>query len=1115
MLRSEDRPPGGAGGTVWSMPGREAEPAPHMDAVGRGNVRRFRVLWGAMILVILGGLTLSAVTEYRAAVRLAEKAAADGALILKQHMQRHFESADLILRHAAAEVAAHGLAESGDAGSLRAVMEYDVIAAGTPWMQGLWVLDATGNARFSSRALEEDLRAAVAGASLRAVETPDHLVIGDVVQGSFTGWPSFVVARAIRDDSGRAIGAAAMALAADQLADIFSRQTMGADGSVALVRTDGMMLARYPALPSIAGRMFTSDGRIGLELRQGMDSNTFRGLSPVDGQERYLSYARVGNLPVLAITGISMADVRARVLEALRPQYALGGLLVAVLALLYPFMMRRLRFERRAARELAERELLFRSILNNVGVGLSLVAADGTIRYANTGLDRLLGYEPGSLTGRNLEDLTHPDDRLTTMYRVSRMEALGPGGLSFEKRYLRRDGSVMEGMVTLSLKPRVGDQEPLLVGVVQDLTEQRAREKAIAFQNSLLRIQQEASPDALLVADAEGRVRAWNGRFRELWSLPQALLDGGELAPVLRHLAKLTGSGGVAADDVEPGWSRRLLADGRVIDTLERELRDGASVSMGRVWFFRDVSQRLAAAATVRESEARYRALVEQSPEAIVVYRDDTVLFANRAGRDLFGYGDREHWPQEVPVSHMVSPAVRAYVRDSIRSNEETPWNGIQEDLQRRDGTLFDAWIISAPVRVNDQPAAQAVIRPLDAGAGVRGRLMQTAKMATLGQMAASVAHELSQPLNILSMGLEGLRLRQQQGAATPDEVAEKLDMAARQCGRMAEIIDHIRVFSRSSKGRAMPFEACGPLRAATDMMRPVFDRDGVALTIAAPDRLGVLEGNPLDLEQVLINLLRNALDALQERRTSGDAPAGWVPAVHLSATVADESGGLLTLEVADNGPGIPASILGDIFEPFFTTKKEGVGTGLGLSICVNAVSKMGGSLRAENRDGAVFILRLPLAAGAVAEAAAAGGVTVGGSAGPAVEGPTGHVLLVEDDATARQALAVVFIEQGFRVSTAGSTAEALGKARLDPPDVLVTDIGLGGGDDGWTLIRRLRDRTPGLPAVVLSGKPVPDDDPRRALADRLLTKPLTTGDAVRAVRGALTAVAEAAGAGA
>lgn len=1092
-------PEAGAAANAATIAG--AAGALHADAMpGRRNQRRFRILWGAMLALILTGLTLSAVTEFTRAHRAAERAVADSALILKQHMLRHFEGADLILRHAVSEVAHHGWDRmpewEGD-------LDLKALAAQTSWVGGLWLLDARGEIRAATAPLDEDVAGALAALATRAADAPDGLMVGDPVDGAFTTGSIFLVGRPIRTERGEHLGVVALSIPGGDLADVFSHSVLGRNGAMGLIRSDGVVLARYPALRGMVGRTIV-DTPVFAEIRRGADSGMVRTESVSDGRSRLISFARVGNLPLAVTAAYAIVDVNAAAVSALQLQMAFGGLVIAVLLVLYPMMMRRLRFEERAARDLAERELLFRSILNNVGVGIGLVARDGTIRFANTGFDRLLGYPPGGLTGVNIEDLTHPADRLGTMYRVTRMEALGPAGASYEKRYIRRDGSEVEATVTLSLKPRMGNQEPLLVGVIQDLTEQRAREKAIAFQNSLLRIQQEASPDGLLVADAAGCIRSCNRRFRQLWQVPESLVEQGEVAVLLRHVA-----GRIAADPAGPsdeeGWTRLRLTDGGVVDARESELCDAADTVIGRVWFYRDVSARLAAEAAVRESESRYRSLVEQSPEAIVVHRDNRVIFINRAAQALFGYSPND-WPADMKVTDMVAPPVREYLREAIRPTADVPWNGIQEDLQRRDGSLFDAWIISAPIRMNDRPAAQAVIRPLDAGQGVRGRLMQTAKMATLGQMAAGVSHELSQPLNILSMGLEGLRMRLARGEGSPRETAEKLEMATRQCGRMAEIIDHIRVFSRSSKGRLIAFDAAGPVSAAVDMMRPAFEREGMALTLDMPERAGVLEGSPLDLEQVIINLLKNALDALLERRSEGGAPAGWTPAVQVRVAAEAEAPQLL-VEVADNGPGVPRHLLQDIFEPFFTTKREGVGTGLGLSICMNAVTKMGGTLRVENRAGAVFSIRLPLTDGS-AEAAgpALVGATTGGTGLPPPGVPTGHVLLVEDDALARQALAVYLIEQGYRVSTAADASEAVAKARLDPPDALITGLRLPGGDNGAMLIRRLRERAPGLPALLVTASQLPPGDPQAADATAVMLKPVNGPRVVAELAEALAA---------
>ncbi|WP_343865133.1 PAS domain S-box protein, partial [Caenispirillum bisanense] len=531
-------------------PDPDAAPGGGDPLPGQRNQRRFRILWGVVLAVILGALSLSAATELATARRTAERAVSDSSLILKQHVLRQFEGADVVLRLVAAQVAA----DVPELGGRGADTDLAALSASASWILDLWVLNADGSRGFASRVPPPAMEQALASLQARAVDAPEGLMIGDPLDRTFATGSAMLVGRPIRAADGRHLGVAALTISGGDLADVFSHQVLGHDGAVGLIRADGVVLARYPALPGMVGRSI-ADTPVFAEIRRGADAGMVRVNSVSDAQSRIVSFARVGNLPLAVTAAYSTADIRGAALEAMKLPWAFGGLMILVLLALYPMVMRRLRAEERAARDLAEREMLFRSILNNVGIGLSLVARDGTIRFANTGFDRLLGFPPGGLNGRNIEDLTHPDDRLGTMYRVSRMEALGPTGVSYEKRYLRHDGSSVEAMVTLSLKPRVGTQEPLLVGVIQDLTEQRARERAIAFQNSLLRIQQEASPDGLLVADAGGGLRSCNRRFRDLWEVPEPLVEQGDVAAVLRHVAgAIAAAQPAAGGGVEPGW---------------------------------------------------------------------------------------------------------------------------------------------------------------------------------------------------------------------------------------------------------------------------------------------------------------------------------------------------------------------------------------------------------------------------------------------------------------------------------------------------------------------------------------------------------------------------------
>ncbi len=240
-------------------------------------------------------------------------------------------------------------------------------------------------------------------------------------------------------------------------------------------------------------------------------------------------------------------------------------------------------------------------------------------------------------------------------------------------------------------------------------------------------------------------------------------------------------------------------------------------------------------------------------------------------------------------------------------------------------------------------------------------QLAQSSKLALLGEMAAGVVHELNQPLNIIRMATERTKLKfQTNEAGTDDEMIHgQLEVISGQTERMAETIQSMRIFSRDDYGRKVAFDPSQSVAQAIDWLQPEFDQRGVALNLSAPEACGRVFGEPSRFEQVVINLLINARDAVEGGRDDSitSDQAGIVRVV-VSDDPARE---IVTIDVRDDGPGIPASEIDRVFEPFFTTKGPGSGTGLGLSISYGIVSGMNGTLMAENTgEGALFSIELP-----------------------------------------------------------------------------------------------------------------------------------------------------------
>ncbi len=223
--------------------------------------------------------------------------------------------------------------------------------------------------------------------------------------------------------------------------------------------------------------------------------------------------------------------------------------------------------------------------------------------------------------------------------------------------------------------------------------------------------------------------------------------------------------------------------------------------------------------------------------------------------------------------------------------------------------------------------------------------LAQQSKLAALGQMSAAVSHELNQPLAAMRTYLAGARLLLQR--KRPDEAETSFQRVEDLLDRMGAITRQLKSFARKSTDDMVEVDVRVPLSAAFSMMAPQLGQGEIEITKTIPDEPALVMADPLRIEQIIVNLLRNALDAMKGIET---------PHIDIILTVGDT----VTLAVRDKGHGIsdPESL----FEPFYTTKKPGEGVGLGLAISAGIASDLGGKLTARNRDagGATFELQLP-----------------------------------------------------------------------------------------------------------------------------------------------------------
>jgi PAS domain S-box-containing protein len=460
------------------------------------------------------------------------------------------------------------------------------------------------------------------------------------------------------------------------------------------------------------------------------------------------------------------------------------------------------------------------------------------------------------------------------------------------------------------------------------------------------------------------------------------------------------------------------------------------------------------------DSEERYRSLIEMIPEALVVHAQGTIVYANPAARMAF-CADPTSPLVGRPILDLVHADSRPVAVSRISTPPPGPYTG-QYRLVTLDGKAFEAEVSACTISFRGDEARLVTIRDITQRTMMQEHMMQTTKLATLGEMAAGLVHELSQPLNIIRLAAEGALMLAERGKATPEWQNQQFALVAEQSERAAEIIDDIRIFSRRDTGPVQVFDAIAAVKGATEVLEGQMRADGIVLGFAARCDQAPVRGRKVQMEQVVINLLNNAHHALRDARDSHDKV--WVGRIDITATLESD---WLKLVVADNGPGIPAAIRSRIFEPFFTTKDAKRGTGLGLSVSFGLIAAMGGRLEIEDsREGAAFVIRLPLDQASLGRVDAAPIIAPPAAMGSFAES---HILVVDDEPAAAGALGHYLRELGCRVSIAGTGEAAWSLFATDPADVVITDLRMPAGN-GEQLVERLRDYDPLQPIIIVTG---------------------------------------------
>jgi len=765
------------------------------------------------------------------------------------------------------------------------------------------------------------------------------------------------------------------------------------------------------------------------------------------------------------------------------------------------------------------------------------------IECVNPEFERLFGFTAADTVNKSIDDLVFPADRAAEAQWIAQCLQRGEK-LTLETQRRCKDGTLLD--VSVSSAPLIIDGRPAaFYAVYRDISE---RKRAEGLSSALYRIAEKASG----TQDLQTFFAAVHGIVDELMSArnfaiaihdPESNLlsfpyfvDEQESAPAPRKL-----SSGLVEYVMRSGDS--LLCTPELAQDLKKRGEIEVNGALPHQWLGvplkvnqhifgalvlksyspsyrygeRDkdvltlVSQQLAAAIdrkrneqALRRSEVSYRSLIQTAVYGI--YRssfDGRFLDVNPALIGMLGYNSAIEVLSLDPQKEVFAdPAEYTRLIDEFRRTGRM--DGVEVRWKRKDGALITARISGRAVAAGDAPAdvIEAIAEDITERRVLEDQFRQAQKMEAVGRLAGGIAHDFNNLLMVIG-GYTEVLLNQ----LPPDHgLFSKAEAIQQASDRATTLTRQLLAFSRKQLLELKVVDVNAIVSDMERLLRPLIGED-IELTTQLAPSIGCTRADAGQLEQVIMNLVVNAKDAL---------PKGGKICIRTAGVMHDESdrsehsyiknGPYVMISVSDSGHGMDRETQARIFEPFFTTKEKGKGTGLGLSTVYGIVKQSGGYVfvQSELGRGTAFTIYLPR----VDEPCDALGLR---SVASASSGGSETILLVEDEESVRQLVRETLESRGYHVLEAanGQTALALAEEHKDELHLVITDVVMP-GLSGHELAQQLLAARPHLKVLYLSGY-AQDAFPASEAHNAFLQKPFTLQSLARKVREVLGPAADAA----
>ncbi|MEW6331645.1 MAG: PAS domain S-box protein [Pseudomonadota bacterium] len=494
---------------------------------------------------------------------------------------------------------------------------------------------------------------------------------------------------------------------------------------------------------------------------------------------------------------------------------------------------------------------------------------------------------------------------------------------------------------------------------------------------------------------------------------------------------------------------------------------------------------------TLRAREEQYHTIFNGSVDGLALCTaDGRIADANPAFCRLHGYTREELLAAESFQFVHPDSQMRCWAFFEAASSGKSLSS--QAKAQRKDGSFFDAEVHGVPVQYGNEPHLLLIMRDISERTRLEAQLRQAQKMEAIGHLTGGIAHDFN---NILTAIMGYVAMAQERVAPQGDEKLDKYLERALRSGRQArDLIQQMLTFSRGQRGEPRALQLAPLVKESVKLMRSTLP-SSIEFVTDLDSGLPPVLLDPVQLEQVLMNLCINARDAMQGTGTLHIALKQTVHGDGVCTSCHQPvKGDHVELAVRDTGCGIAPGIMERMFEPFFSTKDVGKGSGMGLSTVHGIVHEHGGHIIVETKPGQGASFRVLFRPMTHAEGAGGAGETKPANDTVAVRQLRGCVLVVDDEPAVGEFMGELLESWGLDVTVKPNGLEAEALFAQDPQafDLVVTDQTMP-KMTGTELTQRLLARRPGLPVILYTGytERLTEEQTRRAGIRALVTKPV------------------------